>query len=63
MVKMERDMYQEVVVGRKGVGGIHMCGLQKSHIFFLFVFFPKGWGVTLYINVLLFIVYTHFSFF
>ena len=56
-------MYQEVVVGRKGVGGIHMCGLQKSHIFFLFVFFPKGWGVTLYINVLLFIVYTHFSFF
>ena len=41
MVKMERDMYQEVVVGRKGVGGIHMCGLQKSHIFFFVFFFLK----------------------
>ena len=47
---------------KRGRWDSHVWSSKISH-FFLFFFFPKGWGVTLYINVLLFIVYTHFCFF
>ena len=43
---------------KRGRWDSYMC-LKKYHFFF----FPKGWGVTFYINILLSIVYTYFSFF